>query len=404
MSGVLADLKVTAFTHYAAGPLAAQFIGALGADVIKIEAPGSDLNRHLVRDRDGRFGGISPYFVTLNRNQRTIAIDLKSEAGKAIAQRLIARSDLVIENYRPGVLDRLGFGYEDLREQHPGLIYCSISGFDLMGPSRHAPGQDLIIQAVSGLATLTGSSSSPPVAVGAYAIDAYTSMQCVAGILAALRHRDRSGEGQWVRADMMSSALHLMAHEASYALNVDPELKRSSAGVAHVNQAAPYAIYGTTDGALAIGLATPDKVSVLAEKLGVLGKLEQWMSERGLWDHRDEVVAALAEALRTRSTEEGRAMAAAAGIMSSPVRTLAQALEDPATVASGLVRDANSAYAGPHRVVVEPLSLSRTPLEFTRPAPGFGEQSREILLELGFDQSEVAALIEAGAVLETAAP
>ncbi len=172
MSGVLSDLKVVAFTHYAAGPLTAQFIGALGAEVIKIEAPAQDLNRYAVRDHDGRFGGVSPYFVTLNRNQRTIALDLKSNVGKDIAQRLIENSDLVIENYRPGVLDRLGFGYEQLKTKKPSLIYCSISGYDLLGPSRDAPGQDLIIQALSGITMLTGSSGSNPVPVGTYAIDA----------------------------------------------------------------------------------------------------------------------------------------------------------------------------------------------------------------------------------------
>ena len=401
MSGVLSDLKVVAFTHYAAGPLTAQFIGALGAEVIKIEAPTQDLNRYAVRDHDGRFGGVSPYFVTLNRNQRTIALDLKSDIGKDIAQRLIENSDLVIENYRPGVLDRLGFGYEQLKAKKPSLIYCSISGYDLLGPSRDAPGQDLIIQALSGITMLTGSSGSNPVPVGTYAVDAYTSMQCVAGILAAVRHRDRTGTGQWVRADMMSSAIHMMAQEASYALNVDPVFTRSSSGVAHVHQAAPYAIYKTADGAIAISITPADKVSVMAKKFGVFDKISEFISDRGLLEHRDEIVAALATSIGSYSTEEALAMVSEAGAICAPVRNLAQALADPAIVASGLLRETESAYGGRYKVVAEPLHLSETPLEFGRPAPAFGEQSREILLELGFDLDAIEKLIDSRIVLES---
>jgi len=401
MNGVLSDLKVIAFTHYAAGPLTAQYIGAFGADVIKIEAPTRDLNRYAVRDHDGRFDGISPYFVTLNRNQRTIALDLKSDIGKEIAHRLVENCDLVIENYRPGVLDRLGFGYEQLKARKPGLIYCSISAYDLFGPSRDAPGQDLIIQALSGITMLTGTSGSNPVPVGTYAIDAYTSMQCVAGILAAVRHRDRTGSGQWVRADMMSSAMHLMAQEASYALNVDPVFTRSSAGVAHVHQAAPYAIYKTSDGAIAMSISPAEKVSILAKKLGIFEQIGEFITQRGLLDHRDELVSALAASVCLYSTEDALKIVSSAGIICAPVRSLQQALEDPAIIASDVVKEAESKYGGHYKVVVEALKLSETPLGFYRPAPSFGEHSREILSELGFDTDEIAKMIEEGIVMES---
>ena len=254
MRTALDGIRVAAFTHFAAGPIAAQYFGALGADVIKVESPKMDLNRYAVRDPDDALHGVSPYFICTNRNQRCIVMDLKSDGGKEAAQRLIASSDVVLENYRPGVMDRLGLSYDDARAIKGDIIYCSFSAFDPAGPARDKPGQDLLMQALSGLASLSGWDDSPPVPVGAYVIDGFTAMQGVIGALAALRHRDATGEGQWVRADMMSTALYMMTQEASFAMNVKSMMERATAGVAHVNHGAPYGVYETKDGPVAISV------------------------------------------------------------------------------------------------------------------------------------------------------
>jgi len=206
MATALSGIRVAAFTHFAAGPIAAQYLGSFGADVIKVESPQQDVNRYALRDPNGGLQGISPYYVVTNRNQRGIVIDLKKASGMSIARQLIACSDVVIENYRPGVMQRLGLDYDDARKLNPKIIYASISAYDPEGPARDRPGQDLLLQALSGIASLTGRGDGPPIPVGAYIIDGFTAMQVVAGVFAALRHRDQTGEGQWLRADMMSSS------------------------------------------------------------------------------------------------------------------------------------------------------------------------------------------------------
>ena len=217
---VLDGVRIVAFTHFAAGPIAAQYLGALGADVIKVESPKRDVNRVAVRPPDANTDATSPYFLATNQNQRTIALDLKADSGREVVDRLLRNADVVIENFRPGVMERLGFGYDRLSKADPRIIYCSFSAYDPDSAARDRPGQDLLIQALSGMASLSGDRDGLPVPVGAYLVDGFTALQGVTGILAALRHRDATGEGQQVRVDMMSTALFMMAQEASYVLNV----------------------------------------------------------------------------------------------------------------------------------------------------------------------------------------
>lgn len=402
MDGVLSGIRVAAFTHFAAGPLTAQFLGALGADVVKAESPGGDLNRTLVRDLDSPFGEASPYFVTLNRNQRGIALDLKCEGGRAAARRLIERADVLVENFKPGALERMGFGYEAVRSFHPAIIYCSISGYDPDGPKRDARGQDLLIQALSGLAAMTGRGGTPPVPAGTYVPDAYTAHMNVIAILCALRHRDATGEGQKVHADMMSSTLHLMAQEASYIMNVGPQGPRSAAGIAHVDHKAPYGTYEAADGAFVMSLAAPERVADLAKRLEVGERMAAFLTERGMKAHRDEIAQVLADAFKTRPLATALALAEESGIWAAPVRSLAEALADPVVEASGLVQETDSAYAGRHRFVREPVSLPASPLRCSRPAPAHGEHTVEVLRELGYDEKEIGALIAERAAISFA--
>jgi crotonobetainyl-CoA:carnitine CoA-transferase CaiB-like acyl-CoA transferase len=398
MGGALAGLRVAAFTHFAAGPLAAQYLGALGADVVKVEGPALDVNRSAVRDPDDRLHGVSPYFLVTNRNQRCLGLDLKTPAGRAVAGRLIARADILLENYRPGVMDRLGLGYDAVRQGNGRLIYCSLSAYDSSGPGRDRPGQDLLIQALSGLASLSGRASGPPVPVGAYLIDGFTAMQGLVGILAALRYRDATGQGQRVRVDMMSTALYMMAQEASYLLNTGLVPERSRNGIAHVHQAAPYGIYGTADGSVALSVfGNVEAVGRAAEVFGIRQKVAQYLSEAGLKSGRDAVAAAFAAALAGMTTAEAIARLTPTGVWAVPVRSLAEALADPAVAGAGLVREVHANYGGSHRVVIEPVKLSGAPIAHHRPAPAPGEHTIEILEELGFSGEEATGLVRQGA-------
>jgi crotonobetainyl-CoA:carnitine CoA-transferase CaiB-like acyl-CoA transferase len=397
MSASLAGVRVAAFTHFAAGPLAAQYLGALGADVIKVESPKLDVNRSAVRDPHDRLNGVSPYFLVTNRNQRCLGLDLKSEAGQRIARRLLERVDILVENYRPGVMDKLGLGYESLCEMNKELIYCSFSAYDPAGPGRERPGQDLLIQALSGLASLSGRGDGPPVPVGAYLIDGFTALQGVIGILSALKHRDLTGRGQRVSVDMMSSAAYMMAQEASYVLNADATATRSLNGIAHIHQPAPYGIYETFDGAIAISVfGGGDVVRRAAEALGILDQVADDLTDRRRQVHRDAIAAAFARAIKPLTQQQAIGKLLPTGIWAVPVRSLSEALEDPALIAADVVKDVESKYGGRHRVVVEPLKMSACPIAHSRPAPAPGEHTAEVLTDLGFTSREIAELDRQG--------
>jgi crotonobetainyl-CoA:carnitine CoA-transferase CaiB-like acyl-CoA transferase len=397
VTSALSGVRVAAFTHFAAGPLAAQYLGALGADVIKVEAPKLDVNRSAVRDPHDRLKGVSPYFLVTNRNQRCLGVDLKSESGLLIARRLIEKIDVLVENYRPGVMDKLGLGYETLHGTNKGLIYCSFSAYDPTGPGRDRPGQDLLIQALSGLASMSGPGDGPPIPVGAYLIDGFTALQGVIGILSALKHRELTGRGQRVSVDMMSSAAYMMAQEASYVMNADATAQRSLKGIAHVHQPAPYGIYETADGAIAISVfGGSDVVRRAAQALGILEQVANDLTDRRRRTRRDDIAAAFAQAIKPLKQQEAIDKLLPTGIWAVPVRSLNEALTDPALVAADVVKEVESAYGGKHRVVVEPLKMSASPITHSRPAPAPGEHTDEVLTGLGFSAGEIAAFDRQG--------
>jgi crotonobetainyl-CoA:carnitine CoA-transferase CaiB-like acyl-CoA transferase len=393
----LSGVRILAFTHYAAGPIAAQYLGSLGADVLKIESLGGDYQRDGIREPEANRESPSPYFLGMNRNQRSIAIDLKRPEAKEVVHRLLATTDVVLENFRPGALDRLGLDYAALSGRYPRLIYCSISAYDPMGAGRDRPGQDLIMQALSGIASLGGSADGPPVAAGGYIVDSYTASQAVIGIQAALRQRDQTEEGQWVRVDMISCALHLLASETCYVLNAKGISQRGRNGISHMHQPAPYGIYATQDGAVAI-VSKPELLPKVAESLGILSEIVPLLEENGAWTRRDEIAALLARRLKTITSAEALKVIGATGALTAPVRTVLEALDDPDVIAAGVVHQIEHTYGQRYRVAIEPLKMTKSPLVVERPSPALGEHTREVLAEAGLSQHQIKALLSSGTV------
>ncbi|MER8949858.1 CoA transferase [Mesorhizobium sp. M0809] len=392
----LSGVRILAFTHYAAGPIAAQYLGSLGAEVVKIEAPTGDYQRGAIKEPSAASDAPSPYFLGMNRNQRSLSIDLKRPEAQPVIHKMISRADVILENFRPGVLDRMKLGSGDLMAEHPHLVYCSIAAYDPAGPSRDKPGQDLIIQALSGIASLGGPADGPPIPAGAYIVDTYTASQAVIGIQAALRHRDHTGLGQWVRVDMMSCALHLLASECSFALNAQEPPSRGRNGISHSHQPAPYGIYLTSDGAIAV-VASPDSLPDIAAALDLSEMIMPLLVGKGPWTNRNEIAGLLSDRLHQLTSNDALTRLAPTGILLAPVRSIDQALADP-DVAVDLVREVQHSYGGRYRVTVEPLKLSGSPLVFDRLAPDLGEHTVEILLENGIPRDSIQALIASGAI------
>ena len=269
MAGALDGVKILGFTHFAQGPFALQLLGDLGADVINVERPGKgDFNRSFHQRED--MGGESPIFLALNRNKRSLAIDLKTEEGKKIVKELVRDTDVLVTNYRAGVLEHLGLGYEALRKINPALVYCEALGYGESGPYIHLPGQDIIGQAISGLVTMVGRDlDGMPESVGIYEVDIYSSMVIVVAVTTALYHARQTGQGQRVAVDLLSSAIHLQSQEFSYYLNTGELPKRAHNHSGHTLQPAPYGIYRTSDGFMVLSTNAGDRPGLLETILNV---------------------------------------------------------------------------------------------------------------------------------------
>ncbi len=249
MSAPLKNVKILGFTHFAQGPFALQLLGDLGAEVINIERPGTgDFNRHVAPDE--KLGGEGPFFLAMNRNKQGITLDLKRPEAKEIVKKLIRESDVVVSNYRAGVLDKLGLGYEDGKKLNPRIIYCEAMGYGSSGPYVKLPGQDLLAQAMSGYCNICGTEGQPATG-GIYVVDMYSSLMLVVGILAALNHVKDGGNGQKVEVNLLNSALHMQSQELCYYINTGIMPKKSRDYTGHPLQEAPYGIYKTKNGFLA---------------------------------------------------------------------------------------------------------------------------------------------------------
>jgi crotonobetainyl-CoA:carnitine CoA-transferase CaiB-like acyl-CoA transferase len=298
-----------------------------------------------------------------------------------------------VENFRPGVLDRLGYGYERLSEINPRLIYCSASGYGMTGPYVDRPGQDLLIQALSGIAAHTGPATEPPTPTGTSICDAMASMMVSTGVLAALQSRERTSKGQKVEVDLLSTAIAIQCQEAVAYLNGMPRWERSAAGIAQPWIAAPYGIYATSDGFLALAM---NSLGVLGELLE-LPEVEAYEGDSArAYSDRDHIRELLEARLLERTTDDWLKLLATRDVWCAPVKDFDGVFSDPQVQAVEMVTTVRHPRIGELKVIRTPLTFSETPPSIRRPPPLVGEHNEEILRELGYDDDAIASMEEEG--------
>ena len=369
--GPLAGIRVLDFTALLQGPLATQVLADLGADVVKVERIGGEWMRHWGICMS-RTHGETDAFLAFNRNKRSIEIDLKDTDDFERLLQLVDRADVVVENFRPGVMDKLGLGYEALRERNPAMIYAASSGYGQSGPYVKRPGQDYLMQALTGLMWLNGRRDDPPFLVGPAATDQYTGLHLVVGILAALQHRNRTGEGQRVDVDLLSCVLAFQQQELTVYLNHGEELVRPVENIGHPGLTAPAGVYPTADGYLLLAMFPCPR---LGEILGV-----DWLAEYDtneiMYVARDEVYRKLAQHFRDRNTAYWVELLSAQDVWCAPVRKHSDIEQDPQIQHKRLIWEVpigdNEAS---FRTVGSPFTFSETPVRIRRGAPRSGQDN-----------------------------
>jgi len=392
MSGPLSGVRVLDLSRVLAGPFCTMLLGDLGAEVIKVERPGGG-------DDTRAWGppfaaGESAYYLCVNRNKKSVALDLKSPKGIAAVRSLSARSDVVIENFRVGVADKLGLGYAALAEGNPGLVYCSVTGYGQTGPYRDLPGYDFIAQAMSGLMSVTGERSGEPMKLGVATVDLTTGMYAAVAILAALRRRDSTGVGQRIDLALMDSALSWLANVGENYL-VSAEVP-GRFGNAHAT-IVPYQVFRSKDGYLAVGIGNDGQYRKFCEIAGVpeLSSDERFATNPERVRNREALVPLLEGVFATRSTAGWIERLWKEGIPAGPINTVDRALEAPNTLAREMVVEMPHPKAGSVRLIGSPMKFSATPVEYRRPPPLLGEHTEEVLRDvLGMSPEEIRALVQ----------
>ncbi|TBY11780.1 CaiB/BaiF CoA transferase family protein [Rhizobium laguerreae] len=385
----LEGLRILDLSRILAGPICTQLLADLGADVIKVERPniGDDTRSWgppFVPDADGGDSDLSAYFLSANRNKRSIAIDLASDEGVALVERLAAVSDVVIENYKPGDLDRRGLGYEDIRKIKPDIVWCAISGFGQIGPYAERTGYDFLVQAMGGIMSITGESDTAggrPLKVGLGIADVMCGMYATVGILAALRHRDRTGEGQYIDLALYDSQVAGLINAATNHLVSGKVPGRI--GNRHPN-IAPYQTFATAAGEIAIAVGNDQQFVRLCTAIGCpdLAGDERFRRNRDRVVNVDALDRLVTEALRADTAENWEQRLVHAEIPAGRVATIDQVMTNPHTLAREMIMPMETADGQTVHLLGNPLKMSATPVRFDRAPPHVDQDKDAILREL----------------------
>lgn len=404
-TGCLTGLRVLDLSRVLAGPSCTQLLADLGAEVIKVERPGvGDETRTwgppFVRGPDGEDTSESGYYLCCNRNKRSITIDMSKPEGLALIKRLLTGSDAVIENYKVGGLKKFGLAWDDLKDEFPQLIYCSISGYGQTGPYASRPGYDMIAQAMGGLLSMTGEVGGPPVKVPVAINDIMTGMYASVAILAALRHRDATGQGQHIDVSLLDVQVAWLANQGLNYLTGGEIPTRLGTG--HPNTV-PYQAFDTADGAAIIGCNNDDQFRRFCDLVGRadLPADKRFATNAARVRNREAVVAAVQDIVREKPTAWWDEQLAKVSIMCAPINTLDQVFEDPQIRHREMKISMPHAAAGKGEVdlIGNPLKLSGTPASYRRPPPMLGEHTDELLSEvLGLDAAERDTLRSNGVI------
>ncbi|MBI4539692.1 MAG: CoA transferase [Gemmatimonadetes bacterium] len=397
MADALAGLLVADFSESLAGPFCTQILADLGAEVVKVERPGAgDSARAWGPPFWGEDGAV---FLAANRNKRSIALNLKDPAGLEVARRLVARADVMVQSFRAGVIESLGLGYEDVRRLNSRLVYCSVTAYGTVGPLKELPGYDPLMQAHSGLMSVTGLPGHGPVRVGTSIVDMGTALWAVVGILAALRERERTGQGSHVVTSLFESALMWMSYQLIGYLATGEVPGPQGTGLAMI---APYGAFPTSDGEVMIGAATDGLYRRMCDALDLrdLRADPRFADNPGRVRNRDELSERLAVATRRESTAGLLEKLRAAGVPCAPILRVDQVAADPQAAALGVILSAPHERIADYRCVALPLLRDGERPGVRRAPPRMGEHTRELLRELGFAEDKVRRLEADGVAVQ----
>jgi crotonobetainyl-CoA:carnitine CoA-transferase CaiB-like acyl-CoA transferase len=390
----LAGVRILDLTRVLAGPVGTMTLGDLGADVVKVERPGTGDD---LRAWGPPFtaDGESAYFLAVNRNKRSIVVDLKSDAGRDVLRRLVRDADVVVENFRAGTLEQLGLGWDDLRAANERLVLVSLTAYGSEGPYRDLPGYDIVVQAMGGLMSVTGEPDGRPMRVGVAIVDVLSGLYIAIAILAALRERDRTGDGQRVELSLLGVELASLVNVVHNQLIAGEAPRRL--GNAHPS-IVPYEVFASLDGHLAIAVATEAQWQRFCQVLGepALAADDRFARNPARVANRGELMAILEARLAARSTASWVDALRAADVPCGPVNSIAAILADPQVAASGLIRTIDRPE-GPIDVIGSPLRFASGPLPATSP-PRLGEHTDAVLAAAGFEPAEIDRLRRDGAV------
>jgi crotonobetainyl-CoA:carnitine CoA-transferase CaiB-like acyl-CoA transferase len=399
----LEGIRVLDITRALAGPYCTMMLGDLGADVIKVERPEiGDETRGwgppFVGKPYGPYPGESAYFIATNRNKRSVTVNIRTEEGQEIVRRLAGISDILVENYRTGDLDKLGLGYPDLHRLYPKLIYCSVSGYGRTGPFANRPGYDAILQAEGGMMSVTGPVEGPPSRVGIPIIDITSGMFASTAILSALHAREKTGEGQLVDVSLFESHIALLSNVASnYLVGGEPPRRL---GNAHPNLV-PYQAFPARDGWLIVGIANEKQWGLLCDMLGRPDmKTDSRFTPNGnRVANRKILVDELTEIFSQRDVNDWLADMASAGLPCGPINSIPDVFSHPQAQARNMIIESEHASAGTVKMPGFPYKLSQTPAEIHRPPPTLGQHTEEVLTSLlDYSPEDVALLRDKSAI------